>query len=355
MTLKNILSILSFLFIAVACSMEDEALPSSDTETSVEAQEVMVNVNLAMNGISTKGEALDDGNVAPTGKESVVSSAVVALVNAEGNIMMIRDAAGQINSDNTLKDVKFLAKVADGVKAIAIVNTKKANDYLNCRTLTDLNTVLETTANQEYLVKVGEENDIFKDYNDGKTSTKDLNTLNIEIPVTQLAARVDLMGIKYTKESVESEINSMKIISAQLINVNNNSLVYNTQNNTMSGLEAAINTKSNGRSEILNIDLQESEWSGNDPYAAEVGKSLYTDYSYTNTTVDSPVKIQITYSVNGEAPKTVDVTIDNGSVKAGNLYRLYIGMKVKNNEIKTEVVCYTKDWIKENINIEIKD
>lgn len=67
------------------------------------------------------------------------------------------------------------------------------------------------------------------------------------------------------------------------------------------------------------------------------------------------VKIQITYSVNGEAPKTVDVTIDNGSVKAGNLYRLYIGMKVKNNEIKTEVVCYTKDWIKENINIEIKD
>lgn len=269
--------------------------------------------------------------------------------------MMIRDAAGQINSDNTLKDVKFLAKVADGVKAIAIVNTKKANDYLNCRTLTDLNTVLETTANQEYLVKVGEENDIFKDYNDGKTSTKDLNTLNIEIPVTQLAARVDLMGIKYTKESVESEINSVKIISAQLINVNNNSLVYNTQNNTMSGLEAAINTKSNGRSETLNIDLQESEWSGNDPYAAEVGKSLYTDYSYTNTTVDSPVKIQITYSVNGEAPKTVDVTIDNGSVKAGNLYRLYIGMKVKNNEIKTEVVCYTKDWIKENINIEIKD
>lgn len=49
--------------------MEDEALPSSDTETSVEAQEVMVNVNLAMNGISTKGEALDDGNVAPQEKK----------------------------------------------------------------------------------------------------------------------------------------------------------------------------------------------------------------------------------------------------------------------------------------------
>lgn len=334
--------------------MEDEALPSSDTETSVEAQEVMVNVNLAMNGISTKGEALDDGNVAPAGKESVVSSAVVALVNAEGNIMMIRDAVSQIDSDNTLKDVKFLAKVADGVKAIAIVNTQKASDYLNCRTLTDLNTVLETTANQEYLVKVGEKNDIFKDYNEGKTSTKDLNTLNIEIPVTQLAARVDLMGIKYVKENEDSEINSVKIISAQLINVNNNSYVYNTNDKTMSGLEST-NTKSNGRSETLNIDLKESKWSGNDPYAAEVGKSLYTDYSYTNTTVDSPVKIQITYSVNDEASKTVDVTIDNGSVKAGNLYRLYIGMKVKNNEIKTEVVCYTKDWIKENINIEIKD
>lgn len=354
MTLKNILSILSFLFIAVACSMEDDALPSSDTESSVEAQEVLVNVNLAMNGISTKVAASYDEDVASTGKESVVSSAVVALVNAEGYIMMIRDANGQIDSGNTLKDVKFLTKVAAGVKAIAIVNTKKAADYLTCKTLADLNKVLETTANQEYLVKVGEKNDIFKGYDEGKTSTKDLNTLNIEIPVTQLAARIDLMGIKYVKENEESEINSVKIISAQLINVNNSSYVYNTNDKTMSGLEAT-NIKSNGSSETLNIDLKESEWSGNDPYAAEVGKSLYTDYSYTNTTVDSPVKLQITYSVNGEASKTVDVTIDNGSVKAGNLYRLYIGMKVKNNEIKTEVVCYTKDWIKENINIEIKD
>lgn len=333
--------------------MEDDNLPSSDTKASVEAQEVLVNVNLAMNGISTKVAASDDGDVAPAGKESVVSSAVVALVNAGGDIMMIRDADGQINSDNTLKDVKFITKVADGVKAIAIVNTEKANYYLNCKTLEDLNSVLETTANQEFLVKVGEKNDIFKDYDGGKTSTKDLNILNIEIPVTQLAARIDLMGIKYVKENKEkeSEINSVKIISAQLINVNNNSYVYNTNDNAMSGLEAT-NTSSVASPKKLDISLEEDVWVGNNPDIEEVGKSLYTDYSYTNTT-DSPVKMQITYSVNNEEAKTVDVTIDNGSVKAGNLYRLYIGMKVKNNEIKTEVVCYTKDWIKENINIEI--
>ena len=351
MTLKNILSILSFLFIAVACSMEDDNLPSSDTKASVEAQEVLVNVNLAMNGISTKVAASDDGNVAPAGNESVVSSAVVALVNAEGYIMMIRNAKGQIDSDNTLKDVKFLTKVADGVKAIAIVNTEKANDYLNCKTLEDLNSVLETTANQEYLVKVGEKNDIFKGYNGGKTSTKDLNTLNIEIPVTQLAARIDLMGIKYKKDNESSEVNSVKIISAQLMNVNNNSHVYNIKDKTMSGLEAT-NIPSVATLKKMDISLTEGVWAGNNPDIEEVGKSLYTDYSYTNTT-DSPVKMQITYSVNNEEAKTVDVTIDNGSVKAGNLYRLYIGMKVKNNEIKTEVVCYTKDWIKENINIEI--
>lgn len=116
---------------------------------------------------------------------------------------------------------------------------------MNCKTLEDLNSVLETTANQEFLVKVGEKNDIFKDYDGGKTSTKDLNILNIEIPVTQLAARIDLMGIKYVKENKEkeSEINSVKIISAQLINVNNNSYVYNTNDNAMSGLEAT-NTSS---------------------------------------------------------------------------------------------------------------
>lgn len=353
MTLKNILSILSFLFIAVACSMEDDNLPSSDTKASVEAQEVLVNVNLAMNGISTKVAASDDGNVAPAGNESVVSSAVVALVNAEGYIMMIRNAKGQIDSDNTLKDVKFLTKVADGVKAIAIVNTEKANDYLNCKTLEDLNSVLETTANQEYLVKVGEKNDIFKDYDGGKTSTKDLSTLNIVIPVTQLAARIDLMGIKYEKDNESSEVNSVKIISAQLINVNNNSHVYNIKDKTMSGLEAT-NTPSAATLKKMDINLTEGVWAGNDPDIEKVGNSLYTDYSYTNTT-ENPVKMQITYSVNNEEAKTVDVTIDNGTVKAGNLYRLYIGMKVKNNEIKTEVVCYTKDWIKENINIEIKD
>lgn len=351
MTLKNILSILSFLFIAVACSMEDDNLPSSDTKASVEAQEVLVNVNLAMNGISTKVAASDDGDVAPAGKESVVSSAVVALVNAEGDIMMIRNAKGQIDSDNTLKDVKFLTKVADGVKAIAIVNTEKANDYLNCKTLKDLNSVLETTANQEYLVKVGEKNDIFKDYDGGKTSTKDLNILNIEIPVTQLAARIDLMGIKYKKDNESSEVNSVKIISAQLMNVNNNSHVYNIKDKTMSGLEAT-NIPSAATLKKMDISLTEGVWAGNDPDIEKVGNSLYTDYSYTNTT-ENPVKMQITYSVNNEEAKTVDVTIDNGTVKAGNLYRLYIGMKVKNNEIKTEVVCYTKDWIKENINIEI--
>lgn len=331
--------------------MEDDNLPSSDTKASVEAQEVLVNVNLAMNGISTKVAASDDGNVAPAGNESVVSSAVVALVNAEGYIMMIRNAKGQIDSDNTLKDVKFLTKVADGVKAIAIVNTEKANDYLNCKTLEDLNSVLETTANQEYLVKVGEKNDIFKDYDGGKTSTKDLNILNIEIPVTQLAARIDLMGIKYEKDNESSEVNSVKIISAQLINVNNNSHVYNIKDKTMSGLEAT-NIPSAATLKKMDISLTEGVWAGNDPDIEKVGNSLYTDYSYTNTT-ENPVKMQITYSVNNEEAKTVDVTIDNGTVKAGNLYRLYIGMKVKNNEIKTEVVCYTKDWIKENINIEI--
>lgn len=335
--------------------MEDEVLPVNGATTSGEetSSEVMVNVNLAFNGIVTKSEAVDAGTTNPVSdKESQVYSAVVALVNADGQIMMIRDASGNIEPEGNIKDVKFLTKVKSGVKAIAIVNSKNASSYLICKTLSDLNSVIEMEANQEFLVKVGEKNDIFEGYEDGSTSTTNLTPLNVVIPVIQLTARIDLMGLRYRKAE-GSAVNSVKIISAQLVNVNNNSNVYNTVAKTMSGQEVkgdVVDGSSTGLNQILTLE----DWYGNNPND-EIGKPLHTDYSYINTSAVNPVKMRITYSVNDGDQKDVDVTINNGKVEAGCLYRLYVGMVVKNDEISTEVVCYTNDWISEDITIDVKD
>lgn len=348
MTLKNILSILSFLFIAVACSMEDDILPADSDAQTNETPEVLVSVDLAFNGITSKSasEAPVEGD-----KETTVSTAVIALVNANNQIMVIRNAGGQIGSVNNVKDIKFLTKVAENVKAIAIVNTKKADDYLACKTMADLNSIIEEEVDQEFLVKVGEKNDIFKGYEEGSSSTTKLETLNIEIPVTQLSARVDLMGIKYSKDSESSYINSVKFVSAQLININNNSQVYDA-NFGMVGKEAQNTKTEGGTKSITEGILSQDTWLGN-AYGESITTSpLFTDYSYTNTSSD-PVKMRITYSVNEETPKSVDIVINKGIVKAGTLYRLYVGLKIKNDKVETEVTCYTKDWIKEDIKIEI--
>lgn len=328
--------------------MEDDLLPAGSDAQTNETPEVLVSVDLAFNGITSKSasEAPVEGD-----KETTVSTAVIALVNAKGDIMMIRDANGQIDSDNTLKGIKFLTKVAENVKAIAIVNTKKATDYLVCKTMADLNSVIEEEVDQEYLVKVGEKADIFKGYTEGSSSTtNNVNTLKVEIPVTQLSARVDLMGIKYSKDSESSYIKSVKFVSAQLININNYSQVYDERLG-MVGKEV-INQKTDGKTITKNSPLEQGTWLGNAYNESITSSPLFTDYSYTNTSSD-PVKMRITYSVNGETPKSVDIVINNGIVEAGTLYRLYVGLKIKNDKVETEVTCYTKDWIKEDIKIEI--
>lgn len=333
--------------------MEDDILPAGSDAQTNETPEVLVNVDLAFNGITSKS---GEETSAEGSKETTVSTAVIALVNAKGQIMMIRDADGQIDTDNTLKGIKFLTKVAKDVKAIAIVNTKKANDYLACKTMDDLKKIIEEKVDQEYLVKVGEKADIFKDYKEGSSSTtNNVNTLTVEIPVTQLSARVDLMGIKYSKDSESSYIRSVKFVSAQLININKHSMVYD-ESSGMVGKEAPT-TKTVGDPKSITKDLSQDTWLGNAYGESIIYPPLFTDYSYTKTnknTSSDPVKMRITYSVNGETSKSVDIVINNGVVEAGTLYRLYVGLKIKNDKVETEVTCYTKDWIKEDIKIEIK-
>lgn len=329
--------------------MEDDILPAGSDAQTNETPEVLVNVDLAFNGITSKS---GEETSAEGYKETTVSTAVIALVNAKGEIMMIRDADGQIDNDNTLKGIKFLTKVAKDVKAIAIVNTKKANDYLACKTMDDLKKIIEEKVDQEYLVKVGEKADIFNDYKGGSSSTtNNVNTLKVEIPVTQLSARVDLMGIKYSKDSESSFINSVQFVSAQLININKHSMVYD-ESSGMVGKEAPT-TKTVGDPKSITKDLSQDTWLGNAYGESITSAPLFTDYSYTNTSLSDPVKMRITYSVNGETPKSVDIVINEGIVKAGTLYRLYVGLKIKNDKVETEVTCYTKDWIKEDIKIEI--
>ncbi|WP_106831530.1 hypothetical protein [Parabacteroides pacaensis] len=379
MKIKNIFSVLCFLFIGMACSMDEELInETTKTDPSV-TEKAEVNIKLNVNQTQTKGGVSNPDGTASS--ENDINNVVVALVDAKGNILEIQSTNGtteEVETDqgkqNVLKDIRFLTKVRENIKAIAIVNSKR--DYTSCKTLYDL--YLQTENNPENnpldFVKVGEVLDIFRGYT-GSVSTTNLTPHLVEIPVRQLMARIDFMGFMYTKQPDNANF-KVEFVKAEILNANYKSYVC-TGEGTLAAGEVNPGDYKSGQTPYNQTSsgslVSGSNWYvvGNNPDDSSIGTPLMTNYSYTNTNANSPVSIRIQFKIDDElctkeyvinpprgyTKDGVNYQFANNTgieyVQAGYLYRFYVKLTVTKNWIESSIACYTEDWIPENIEIEL--
>lgn len=337
MKLKNILSVICFLLVATACSMEDDII--SDAGKEIQNQnsdrEAILSFNLETNALLTKSTEDASGD-----KELKLNNCVLALM--DGNDVISVRTSSNIASTGKVNDVTFLTKVRSGLSVIAIVNVANPNAYLNAVTRNDLNKEIAIDPNgTDCLAKQGEKSIEFPaGFGSSSTASTEENTLTVVIVVSQLAAKIQLSEFNIAYATDVQKKKSVTLTSVSFENINKRSYVFT---------EYAL-TKDSKAFE-MNKPLSEGK--------NEIGNSIY---SYANTNESSPVKMTLTFRIDEVGSMQVETVTktyiinrsnDNttfegeGSgtyVNPGYLYRVNVNMMVNTHSVDTDVICYTQDW-----------
>ncbi|WP_304247854.1 hypothetical protein [Parabacteroides gordonii] len=311
MKLINTLSILIFLFIAVACSSESDSVMNdldnkNEVPTSSEAVAAF-NISLTGQSIQTRGE--DDTK--PTDNEGKVSNCFIAAVSNEGTNQgnVLCSFTSETLKDN--RDIKMLVKVSDSykpaLKFIAVVNCKiEFDELLKCKTLSDIEsvTLVEDVNNKDdkELVKVGTYEVQATDYEiteEGVTKIK-----NIEIPVFQRAAAIELSSLKVDGEDVF-------VRSLTLSNIKGSTLVMGEKITDIAYLSKTINDIYKPSSAPLTTDrLYAYENTGEQKTTLKIVYSKYEDNGKAGS-----VEYERSYTIK---------TSGHEEVIAGKLYKLNV-------------------------------
>ena len=346
MKLKNIISIVSFLFIVVACSMEEDTMMNDINKEVQESSKAVATFNISFStpaqaGVQTRSSSISSGeSVLGTENEYSVRNCYVAVFDAvAGNLLAscwngkdemgtgsISDKLVTYSLNKTIT-IKVPEKETDRPKlrfvAVAQINPNEGQyaemssleDLQNCTTYDDLmNCPLQEQPT--VLVKVGEV--IMSDYN-ATTSVVNNISSKVEIPVYQRSAAVEL-----TSFEVENG-NDVSVVGLQLINV-------------------ALTAKVKG---AITDDIE-------NPYPMYGRDTRF--YAYENPATNSTkTKLVIIYKTGGveyERTYTIKTPANNNlgyveSVEAGKLYKLH----VKITHVSEDVIFEIVDWIPNTIDL----
>lgn len=307
MKLINTLSILIFLFIAVACSSEsDSVMNDIDNKNDAPAsKEVVAAFNISLSGQAIQSRSVNGETEGANSEESEIKNCFIAAVSENGTVLC------SFTSDNP-SDIKMLVKVSETYQpaltfvAITNVSDDTITELLSKQTLSSIKNVT-LTESPDALVKFGCEEITEYTINDKKT--------DITIALTQRTAAVEL-------ESFLVDGQSVVVKSLELVNVKSKTLVEGEKST-----EEYI-------SSVKSIDKN---------YA---GIRLY---AYENTT-DNATALKITYVDNNgvDLYRTYEIkTGENKKILAGKLYKLEVSISPSNNDINFTV----KDWHLNTINI----
>lgn len=348
MKLKNILSVFCCVVAMASCSMEDDILNDAGKEIQNQNsdREAVLNISLASTTLFTKSteEAVGD-------KESKLENCVLALMEGD-NVLSVRTSS-DIATTGKVNDVTFLTKVRSGLSLIAIVNVANPDAYLNSATRDALNKEVAVDPNSDAcLVKQGEKTIEFPaGFGSTSTAATDENTLPVVIPVSQLAAKIQLAAFNVTYATDLQKQKSVTLTSVSFENINKKSYVFG---------EFALDKDS----KIITLNKVLSA-GGN-----TIGSSVY---SYANTNTTSPVQMKLTFRID-EAGSMQSETVtktyvvnkannntsfegegSNNYVNPGYLYRINVNMTVNTHVIDADVVCYTKDWEHNEVSVDMSE
>lgn len=373
MKLKNILSVFCCVVAMASCSMEDDAL-MNDISKEIEATSddyVWISTGIG-NGNSMTKAGTETGGSANNGAAingDYINRCILFLLDGE-KVLAVSDTTlktpdGNPGYESSL-DMKFLTKVSKNpLKLVAVVNYDGSmrNTYLACSTLTQLNNIRETNAANRVLV--GEINDIILP--EGSPSTvnapiKEVGTLTVAprvacIDLTSFNVRykttkhpeVKLTGIYYNNIKTE----------AGLFEEGDDSTVDTFWKEDLNFFRADINPdksltvvdNNNGTGDCNNELRQNKSFFATFPNTTGGGNGQYVQMRI-DFTVDGK-EYSRTYTINRPTEEGFENKTGTEYVHAGYWYRLNATVNVENTTVDCSVVCYTRDWQNNEIEVEL--
>lgn len=362
MKLKNILSIFCFLFVAVACSSEDDMMNDVDLEVK-SASEVYasLNVSLGTGNIPTKAVE-NEGTENPTVNESAVRNCYLAVFDANTKKLLASrlynepkssgDNVTYVLNDNIVFKVSSLEAEYPDLLLVAIAHMNSNEgayaDYSSisqvqvCSTYEELMAV-SLKEDPTVLVKVGEltiEKGKFGDYvNVSKEMISQGGGKNrIQIDVKQRSAGIELENLNVI--SAAGKVDNIKVTSLQLMNMVSSSKVG---------------------SQIENPDTEYSEIRTTEDITSEdqiqlpnlLGSRFYTYENPVSNANKTKLRIEYSYTLNGKKETgssifTIKTPADNAvgyyteEVKANHIYKLTVN--ITNGVVNVTMKLATKDW-----------
>ena len=366
MKLKNILSMVCFLCLAVSCSMDDETVMNDISKeieaTQGEGKEAFVAVQMNFGELATK--SVTAGNSDNTTDQEINNLALFLLDgdNVINKAFFEKDQFTR-DEDGTLKTSEgevfgFLTKKKNTLSMIAVANTDA-----NILAKTTRSAIETYAATLDNCTKYKEVNNFGWLKKDGQTAYPGYEKINgadgalaqapafVKIVLQQSYARVELASFNVKRNEETTKDVSVKLTGVKLYNINTNGQVNGTEKN-FSGKDDSFPN--------LTFSCMTSE----EACKTEKGLNLLVNnasdhyfrtfaYNYKNSDDSDKMKMEISYEVGVNKYTKVCViegrTADLQAVEAGYIYRLNLTVTVKANEVDCDVVCYTQDWIPNEI------
>lgn len=373
MKLKNILSMVCFLCLAVSCSMEDDVLnelgnsQNGMAELSDAKAFVAFKVALPTGNITKSVSAGDPIN--PTEAECAIDHCSLILADATGAVLAVNDnvfvnktetftvegvahdsvvVASSAASDQI---VKQMVKVGKKYQVMIIANS--SNTFASCTSLSDAEELVQEGFPSS-LVKVGRGEIDLTNVEGYKSTTESAEKpVFASVTLNQLTARIELAGFTVKEFIKGTESTDVVINSIEVANLNTQSYLTETAKYGVTAYASDSKLFDNG------ITVYTAGSPLNTMYSFIDNKNVHTFYSYRNSK-DARNKLTMTihYTVGGAAKTSKPFIINgtesggSGNIDSNTIYRLYVTASVTSDElILDNVLCYVQDWKSVNVNV----
>lgn len=362
------LTILNFclLLLAASCSMEEDVLKDMENGhlENVEMGESSISFRVTLPSIGTKSLS-NAGELAPLDEEAAINSCVLIVFENE-KVHSIMEGL-YVNSENYIVSKKGGSK-EDWVKAIvkvkkpspysAMVVANSSTSFLACKTKSDI--ISTTQSDKDALVKVGTMAVDFPENFSGYSSIAEA----LDAPLTQtgavtlhqLSARIELEEFNVKGFQGSSVAEKIIVTGVDVFNLNPVSITANEQTHKVPASYVE-------ESKSCNVVVYQRSQSLPSSYSFESNKNLLSFYSFRNQAPqeNDQIKMRVRFKVGDGGERTTKLFVINKDelgchgVQSGYVYRLILNMTITGDEIRTDLKCYTNDWLSNEISIPMEE
>lgn len=378
MKLKNILSIIGFLFVVISCSVEEDTI-MNDVTNNIEKNEVSgsayVSVSVKSEQSATKATTGNTGDPSDYAYSHPITNCYLLLLDKDDNILYrsFKDYGNSPVESVSFGDFKILVKVGSVVKAIAVVNASVdfRNEINACTTLVELREKREFEASS--VLSFGEGTISWDDV-EGSSST--INGVPV-VRVSGIIAKNRVANVELSKFNIK------------YFDCDENSHQVELENFWLTGMKESVGLYNEGDDVITNEIVGDGEVENNsfdelrsnkDKYSKEENEEFILEkfnlnqelatfrYVFPNTEGSKKVTAHLRFSVTTahgtnyyereyivNRPTGEGFTNNSGTeyVNPGYWYQLNVTVHVKKDFIDCAFTCTTKDWIYNEINVDL--